>query len=55
MVLYFGDPQGGLALLDPGVELVGVLHGRRGAQVGADSFLAIKHLPRWTTPDLGRS
>ena len=52
MVLYFGDPQGGLALLESGIDLVGVVHGRRGGP-GWRSFVpAVKHLPRWTTPDL---
>ena len=51
-VLYFGDPQGGLALMAQGVPLVGVVHGRRGG-VGWLRFVqSITDVPRWILPDL---
>ena len=31
-ILYFGDPAGALALLDRGLSLSGVVHGRRGGK-----------------------
>ena len=37
-VLYFGDPAGALALMDRGVRLCGVVHGRRGGR-GLKSLL----------------
>ncbi len=53
MVLYFGDPRGALALLDRGVALVGVVHGRRGGAGRQALTPRIATLPRWTLPDLG--
>jgi hypothetical protein len=51
-ILYFGDPAGGNALLDRGLTLVGVVHGRRGGP-GIRRFMPrVKHLPRWSLPDL---
>ena len=51
-VLYFGDPRGALALLDLEVALVGVVHGRRGGPGARSLHPRVRHLPRWTTPDL---
>lgn len=51
-VLYFGDPQGGLALLARQVELVGVVHGRRGGAGWLRFIQATRDLPRLLTPDL---
>lgn len=51
-VLYFGDPQGGLALLAKGVTLAGVVHGRRGGTGWLRFVQAISEVPRWTLPDL---
>ncbi len=51
-VLYFGDPLGALALLDRGVRLVGVVHGRPGGVGRSRLIPQVRHLPRWTTPDL---
>jgi methionyl-tRNA formyltransferase len=51
-VLYFGDPQGGLALLARGVPIVGVVHGRRGGAGWLRFVRAVKDLPRWLLPDL---
>ncbi len=51
-ILYFGDPAGGNALLDRGLDLVGVIHGRRGG-VGLRRFIPrVRHLSRWSLPDL---
>lgn len=51
-VLYFGDPQGALCLLDRGVSLVGIVHGRRGGPGRARLNPRIAGLPRFTLPDL---
>jgi methionyl-tRNA formyltransferase len=51
-VLYFGDPQGALALLDRGVRLVGVVHGRRGGPGRTRLVPRVAKLPRFTLPDL---
>ena len=51
-VLYFGDPAGALALLDLGVPLVGVVHGRRGGRGRQRLVPRVRHLPRWRLPDL---
>jgi methionyl-tRNA formyltransferase len=51
-VLYFGDPRGALALLARGVELVGLVHGRRGGPGRAALVPRVRHLPRLTLPDL---
>lgn len=52
-VLYFGDPRGAIALLDRGVALAGVVHGRRG---GPGWIRLLRRLgddvPRQTLPDL---
>jgi len=51
-ILYFGDPAGGLALLERGLTPVGVVHGRAGGK-GRHRFVAqIRSLPRWQLPDL---
>lgn len=51
-VLYFGDPLGAHALLDRGVKLVGVVHGRPGG-VGRPTLpRRLAGVPRWTTPKL---
>ncbi len=51
-VLYFGDPAGALALMDRGVRLCGVVHGRRGGR-GLKSLLPrLDGIPRWRLPDL---
>lgn len=51
-VLYFGDPLGAHALLDRGVTLVGVVHGRPGGMGRRDLPRRLAGVPRWTTPDL---
>lgn len=51
-VLYFGDPRGALALLDRGVRLVGLVHGRRGGPGRAALLPRVRPLPRLTLPDL---
>ncbi len=51
-VLYFGDPQGALALLDRGLPLVGVVHGRRGGPGWQRLVPRVRALPRWMRPDL---
>lgn len=51
-VLYFGDPQGGLALLARELDLVGVVHGRRGGAGWLRFVRAVADRPRWMTPDL---
>ena len=51
-ILYFGDPAGGLTLLERGLTPVGVVHGRAGGK-GRHRFVAqIRSLPRWQLPDL---
>jgi methionyl-tRNA formyltransferase len=51
-ILFFGDPAGGNALLDAGLTLVGVVHGRRGG-AGLRRFIPrVRHLPRWSLPNL---
>lgn len=51
-VLYFGDPRGALALLDRGLRLVGLVHGRRGGPGRAALLPRVRSLPRLTLPDL---
>lgn len=51
-VLYFGDPRGALALLDRGVTLTGMVHGRRGGPGWATLLRRIDGVPRWHLPDL---
>lgn len=51
-VLYFGDPLGAIALLDRGVSLCGLVHGRPGG-VGRKALIPrVRELPRWSLPDL---
>ena len=55
-VLYFGDPRGALALLDRGIPLCGVVHGRRGGPGWQALLTRLRadhpDLPRWLRPDL---
>lgn len=55
-VLYFGDPLGALNLCNGGMDLVGLVHGRRGGPSWKALFETIrrreKPLPRWMRPDL---
>ncbi len=51
-VLYFGDPAGALALMDRGVTLCGVVHGRRGGRGWRGLVPRLGDLPRWRLPDL---
>ena len=51
-VLYFGDPQGALALLERGVHLAGVVHGRRGGPGARRLAPLLAGTPRWRSPDL---
>lgn len=55
-VLYFGDPRGALALLDRGVPLCGVVHGRRGGPGWQALLTRLRadhpEVPRWLRPDL---
>jgi len=57
-VLYFGDPRGALELLKRGVELCGIVHGRRGGEgyrsllKAIDERYGLKRFPRWQKPDL---
>ncbi len=50
--LYFGDPQGALALLDRGVPVCGVVHGRRGGPGWRRLLPRLAGVPRWQRPDL---
>ena len=51
-VLYFGDPAGALAVLDRGIDLVGVVHGRPGGRLRRSLVPRVRHLPRWHLPNL---
>ena len=51
-VLYFGDPQGALALLERGVPVCGVVHGRRGGPGLRRLLPRLGAVPRWHRPDL---
>lgn len=51
-VLYFGEPRGVSHLLDRGVNVVGVVHGRPGGIGHRAMVPRVKHLPRWRKPDL---
>lgn len=55
-ILYFGDPQGVLKLLEDGVDIVGIVHGRVGGPGWRRlfEFLSINqvNIPRWRRPDL---
>ncbi len=51
-LLYFGDPAGALELLNRDLQIVGMVHGRRGG-VGLRTLIPkIQNLPRWHLPDL---
>lgn len=50
--LYFGDPQGALALLERGVPVCGVVHGRRGGPGLRRLLPRLGAVPRWHRPDL---
>ena len=51
-ILYLGDPAGGLALLERQLNVVGVIHGRRGGR-GQRAFVSqVRGLPRWHMPNL---
>lgn len=54
MILYFGDPNGALYLLEEGLRLSGVVHGRRGGNGWPRLLAALKRdgTPRWMLPDL---
>ena len=51
-ILYFGDPAGALALLDRGLSLSGVVHGRRGGKGLRRLLPRLMDTPRWHLPDL---
>ncbi|MEE2755667.1 MAG: methionyl-tRNA formyltransferase [Myxococcota bacterium] len=51
-LLYFGDPAGAIELLDRELNLVGMVHGRRGGRGLKTLLPKIRHLPRWHLPDL---
>ena len=51
-VLYFGDPAGALALLDRGVALCGIVHGRRGGTGWRTLVPRVRNQPRWHRPEL---
>ena len=51
-VLYFGDPQGALALLDRGISPAIVVHGRRGGPGWRRLLGALGQTPRLMRPDL---
>jgi methionyl-tRNA formyltransferase len=51
-VLYFGDPRGASHLLDLGVTLCGVVHGRRGGPGWQALMPRLANVPRWMRPDL---
>ncbi|MBU0551142.1 methionyl-tRNA formyltransferase [Myxococcota bacterium] len=51
-VLYFGDPEGALALLDAGVSLCGVVHGRPGGRGRLALLRRVGDLPRFVGLDL---
>ena len=50
--LYFGDPRGALALLERGLPLVGVVHGRRGGPGWLKLLPLLREagIPRWMRP-----
>lgn len=51
-VLYFGDPQGALALRDRGIEPAIVVHGRRGGPGWLRLVRSLGETPRLMRPDL---
>ena len=55
-ILYFGDPQGAIQLLKAGMELVGLVHGRRGGPGWLGLFEILRErsrdTPRWMRPNL---
>ncbi|MEE2788163.1 MAG: formyltransferase family protein [Myxococcota bacterium] len=51
-VLFFGDPAGALALIERGVQLVGLVHGRPGGRGRRALSPHLVGLPRWRLPDL---
>lgn len=51
-VLYFGDPLAALHLLDRGVTLCGVVHGRRGGPGWQRLVPRLRGVPRWQLPNL---
>lgn len=55
-ILYFGDPQGAIQLLKAGMELVGLVHGRRGGPGWLGLFDILRErsrdTPRWMRPNL---
>ena len=54
-ILYLGDPAGALALLDRGLSLSGVVHGRRGGKGLRRLLPRLKDIPRWHLPDLEKN
>ena len=58
-ILYFGDPEALLLLLEHNVEIVGIVHGRAGGKGWQHFFrrypLEAKRLKRWIRPDLNQS
>lgn len=52
MILYFGDPQGAHALLDRGLPVAGVVHGRRGGPGWGGLPRRLAGIPRWMRPEL---
>ena len=57
-VLYFGDPEALLLLLEHNVEIVGIVHGRAGGKGWQHFFRRYpseaNRLRRWIRPDLGQ-
>lgn len=51
-VLYFGDPEGALALLDEGITLCGIVHGRSGGRGRRRLLKRVGDLPRFNGLDL---
>ena len=54
-VLYFGDPQGALHLIEANVRLVGLVHGRIGGPGWQRLHTALRNqgpIRRWQRPDL---
>ena len=55
-VLYFGDPLGAVNLFQAGINIVGLVHGRRGGPSWKALFQHLRRcqtpMPRWMRPDL---
>ena len=55
-VLYFGDPLGAVNLFQAGIDIVGIVHGRRGGPSWKALFKHLRRrrtsMPRWTRPNL---